>query len=77
MAGILRYNTNLLISVLVDWMRGFDGTLLQDSFDGRLADVHAGPGQLLGDLQLAERRAEELDLLDGVTHDIRKPIDRG
>ena len=32
--------------------------------------------QLLGDLQLAERRAEELDLLDRVAHDIRKPIDR-
>ena len=33
--------------------------------------------QLLGDLQLAERRAEELDLLNGVTDEIWKPIDRG
>jgi hypothetical protein len=66
-----------VIPVLVDQIWGLDRTLLQDSFDSRLADVHAGPGQFLGDLQFAERRAEELELLDGVTHDVRKPIDRG
>jgi hypothetical protein len=75
-AGIFRHDTHLLIPVLVGWMRGFDGTLLHDPCDSRLADVKAGSGQHVRDLHLAECRAEELDLLHGVPHDIRKPIDR-
>ena len=56
--------------------RGVGRLLLQDPPDGRLADVDTCPGQLVGDLRFAERRAEQLDLLDGIANEIRKSIHR-
>ena len=39
---------------------------LQHPSDGRDAEVQAGPGEHLGDLDLAQGRAEPLELLDDV-----------
>ena len=70
---ILRDDAALFARIVARRFRGV-GRLLLENSDGCLANVDARPGQHVGDLHLSERWAEQLDLLDGVTDEVREPI---
>jgi len=76
MAGVLRDELALLGPVVGRRIRPLDRLLLQDPPDGRLADVNACSGQRVGDLGLAQRRAEQLDVLNGIADEVRKSVHR-
>jgi len=75
-AWIFRNDLALLADIVARWAWRGNGMLLQDPLHRRLADVDTSPGQLVGDLHLPQRGAEQLDLLDGVANEIRESIDR-
>ena len=73
---VLRHDTALLVRIVGRRRWITYGLLLEYSSDGRLTDVDARSGQFVRDLRFAERRAEQLDLLDGVANQIRESIHR-
>ncbi len=50
--------------------------MLEDPSDGRCTEMQAGAAQYLGDRDLAQRRAQSLESLHGVSNEIWKPVDR-
>ena len=73
---IFRHDAAMIVWIVGRRFRGVDRLFLQDPPDGRLADMDTCPGQLVGDLRLAQRRAEQLDLLNSIADEIRKSIHR-
>ena len=57
-AGVFGHDAALFARISSRRIRGVSRLFLQDPPDGRLADVNTCPGQLVGDLRLAERWAE-------------------
>ena len=52
------------------------GLALEHSPDGRIAEVQAGPGEHLGDLDLAQGGTERLEALDDVADEVGELVDR-
>ncbi len=66
-----------VLSVLLLVLRWIgDWPLLEYSAYGGGTQVQTGPCQDLGDLHLAQHRAEGFELLDEITHEIGKLVDR-
>jgi len=76
MAGVLRHNATARARIIRRRFRFFCGFLLENPLNGGLADMDRGPGQLVRDLHLTQRRTKQLDPPDGVANEVWEPIHR-
>ena len=74
--GILRHDAALFACFVGRRVRSVEWLLLENSSHRRLPDVNTRSCQNIGDLHLAKRWAEQLDLLDGIPNKVGKSIHR-